>query len=89
MTHLAEVHTLYESNARSIPDMLRQAASSIEREKDDPEAIPVTAMVAVSLHADGQIMVYDWGETTAIHALGIITAGAQQIGGIILNGGEG
>ena len=32
---LAEVHTLYETNRRSIPDMLRQFADGIETEVDE------------------------------------------------------
>lgn len=33
MTHLAEVHTIYETNCRSIPGMLRQAADNLEIEE--------------------------------------------------------
>lgn len=87
MTHLAEVHTIYETNARSIPDMLRHSADSIESEGPEGYARTV-AMIAVQLSEDGDIQVYGWGQTTTIHALGVLTAGAQKIGGMILDTGE-
>lgn len=87
MTHLAEVHTLYEANARSVPDMLRIAADNIESE--EPEGFAKTvAMIAVQLTENGDIQVYGWGQTTTIHALGVLTAGAQKIGGMVLDTGE-
>jgi len=87
MTHLAEVHTIYETNARSIPDMLRQSANSIESEV--PEGFSrTTAMIAVQLTENGDIQVYGWGQTTTIHALGVLHAGAQKIGGMVLDTGE-
>lgn len=48
MTQLAEVHTLYETNARSIPDMLRRAADGIETEVSEGYS-PTQAMVAVQV----------------------------------------
>lgn len=87
MTHLAEVHTIYEVNPRSIPDMLRQSADSIESEVADGYA-RTTAMVAVQLTDNGEIQVYGWGNTTTIHALGVLHAGAQKIGQMILDTGE-
>lgn len=87
MTHLAEVHTLYEANARSIPDMLRQSADSIESEVADGYAC-TTAMVAVQVAKDGTIQVYGWGDTDSLHALGALTAGCQSIGQMILDTGE-
>lgn len=87
VTHLAEVHTIYESNARSISDMLRMAADSIEAERDNPEADETIVMVAVQVTRSGAVQVYGWGETNDMHALGALTAGAQQIGSIILDSG--
>lgn len=71
---LAEVHTLYETNARSIPDMLRQAADSIETEREEGY-VPTKAMVAVQLCENGEIKVYGWGETDDMHAIGILHCG--------------
>ena len=87
MMALAEVHTLYDSNARSIPDMLRKAADSIETEVSEG-FVATKAMVAVQVAEDGSIQVYGWGETDNLHALGALMAGAQEIGSIILDSGE-
>lgn len=87
MAHLAEVHTIYESNPRSIPDMLRQAADGIEQEKDE-DCDQTVVMVAVQVTKSGAVQVYGWGDTNDIHALGALMAGAQQIGNIILDSGE-
>ena len=87
MTHLAEVHTIYETNARSIPDMLRQSADSIESEGSEGYANTI-AMIAVQLTDNGDIQVYGWGRTTTIHALGVLHAGAQKIGNMVLDTGE-
>ena len=87
MTHLAEVHTIYETNARSIPDMLRQSADSIETETVEGYS-PTVAMVAVQLSENGEIQVYGWGDTTTIHALGVLHAGAQKIGQMVLDTGD-
>lgn len=71
---LAEVHTLYETNARSIPDMLRQAADSIETEGEGDYS-PTKAMVAVQIAENGEIKVYGWGETDDMHAIGMLHCG--------------
>lgn len=84
---LAEVHTIYETNARSIPDMLRSAAENIESEETEGY-VRTSAMIAVQVSEDGQIQVYGWGTTDSLHALGALTAGAQSIGGMILDTGE-
>lgn len=86
MTQLAEVHTLYETNARSIPDMLRQAADGIETEVDEGYS-PTQAMVAVQVSANGEIKVYGWGDLDNFKAIGLLHLGLQQVGDIQLNGG--
>lgn len=75
---LAEVHTLYETNARSIPDMLRQAADGIENEADGSYS-PTTAMVAVQVAENGSINIYGWGETNDYHALGLLQRGVHWL----------
>lgn len=87
MKHLAEVHILYAENARSIPDMLRRSAASLESEGAEG-CVRTSAMIAVQVGEDGSIQVYGWGETDMLHALGSLTAGAQQIGNIILDDGQ-
>lgn len=84
---LAEVHTIYSENARSIPDMLRRSAASIETEEQDGY-VGTSAVIAVQVAKDGTIQVYGWGDTDTLHALGALTAGAQEIGKMVLDTGE-
>ena len=77
MTKLAEVHTLYESNARSVPDMLRMAADSISAETDDDDR--TQAVVAIQLTESGEVMVYGWGDTNDLHAIGIMERGKHEL----------
>lgn len=74
---LTEVHTLYETNARSIPDMLRQAADGIETEAEEGYS-PTKAMVAVQLAENGEVKIYGWGETDDVHALGVLQMGIHE-----------
>lgn len=75
---LAEVATIYETNCRSIPDMLRQSAASIESEADEGYA-RTTAMVAVQIAENGDVQVYGWGDTDIIHAAGLLHLGLQKV----------
>ena len=75
---LAEVHTLYEANCRSIPDMLRQSADSIESEATEGHS-PTKAMVAVQLAENGDVEIYGWGDTDDLHALGLLQRGAHRL----------
>lgn len=77
MGKLAEVHTLYETNCRSIPDMLRQAADGIESEGDDDS--PTVAMVAVQLAENGEVQLYGWGDTGDMHALALLERGKHEL----------
>lgn len=76
---LAEVLTLYETNCRSIADMLRQAAESIEDEVNQADCSPTKAVVALQLSEDGQVQVYGWGDTDDLHALGLIERGKHEL----------
>ena len=78
MTNLAEVTTLYETNCRSIPDMLRQAADSIEGEVAEGYS-PTVAMVAVQLTESGEVRLYGWGDTADHHALGLLARGQAEL----------
>lgn len=75
---LAEVHTIYETNARSIPDMLRQAADSIETEVEEGYS-PTKAMVAVQISENGQVQVYGWGDTEIMHSIALLQIGVQKL----------
>lgn len=76
--HLAEVHTLYETNARSIPDMLREAAGNIETEAEEGFS-PTVAMVAVQIAENGAIKVYGWGDTDIMHSIALLERGKHDL----------
>lgn len=78
MTKLAEVHTLYETNCRSIPDMLRQSADSIETEAAGGFS-PTVAMFAVQLAENGSILIYGWGDCDNMRALAMIERGKAEL----------
>lgn len=78
MATIAEVHTLYDTNARAIPDMLRQAADSIEKEATEGFS-PTKAMIAVQVSESGTIQVYGWGDTDDLHAIGALQMGAHRL----------
>ena len=68
---IAEVITLYETNARTpIPDQMRIAADTIETETDDNDR--TKAMVFVQLHESGELQVCGVGETNELHSLGLL-----------------
>lgn len=72
---VAEVTTLYESNARDIPAMLRMAADRIEAGGTETKCI-----IAVELKEDGEIELYGWGATDLVHATGVLALGLQRAG---------
>lgn len=75
---LAEVIPLYETNARSIPDMLRQSADSLEREVDECYS-PTKAMIAVQISEDGEVQIYGWGETDELQAIATLQLGLHKL----------
>lgn len=75
---LAEVHTLYETNCRSIPDMLRQSANSIETEVSEG-CSPTVAMFAIQLTESGSIEIYEWGDCDNMKALAMIERGKDRL----------
>jgi len=78
MAVIAEVVTLYDTNARSIPDMLRQAADSMESEASD-DCSPTVAMVAVQLTESGEVQIYGWGDTDDLRAVGLLERGKHSL----------
>jgi hypothetical protein len=70
--------TLYETNARAIPDMLRQAATSIETEEAEGFS-PTKAMVAVQIAENGQVQLYGWGDTEIMHSIALLQIGAAKL----------
>lgn len=60
---LSEVKTLYTSNARQIPAMLRKLAEDIE--SPPPDTDPVDCAVCVIWNREtGRFNTYGWGDTT-------------------------
>lgn len=78
MTKLAEVVTLYETNASQIPEMLRTAAASIETEVSEGFD-PTRAMVAVQIGEGGNVRVYGWGRTETMDSIALLHLGAAQL----------
>ncbi len=75
---LAEVHTLYETNASNVPAMLRQAADSIESEVAEGFD-PTRAVVAVQISETGTVQVYGWGQTDTMHAISVLQLGLVKM----------
>lgn len=83
---LAEVHTLYETNAREISEMLRQASENIASETDEHDR--TKAIAAVKVTESGKIEIYGWGEIDDMAALALFQLGAAEITRIILDRDE-
>ena len=80
MSNLAEVVTLYETNCRAIPDMLRQLADSIESE--DAELHDMTkTVVSVQVKESGDIEIYGWGDADELRTLGLLHLAAHHLAG--------
>lgn len=77
MMALAEVKTLYETNCRSVPDMMREAAENIETETDEHDR--TKAMIAIQVSESGDVLVYGWGETDDVHAIGVLQMGIHRL----------
>jgi HJR/Mrr/RecB family endonuclease len=71
------VETIYETNARSIVDMLRETANSLEAETDDHDR--TKAMIAVQVTKSGEVLVYGWGDTNQIEAIGSMTMALHEM----------
>ena len=77
MTKLAEVVTLYDSNANDIVAMLRKSAESIEAETDEHDR--TVAMIAVKVLESGDIDLFGWGQTNDFHCLGVLAMASARL----------
>lgn len=59
---IAEVKTLYASNAREIPQMMRKLAADCETPPDGADA-PTAAVCVIFDPKSGKHNVYGWGDT--------------------------
>jgi hypothetical protein len=82
--NLKVVETLYETNARDIPGMLRRLADDIEAGEYTPEAM-VAVMLCPSEDEDpdewGRIEVFGWGDRAddRLRVCGILQAGSSAV----------
>jgi hypothetical protein len=79
VSHLAEVKTLFETNASDITAMLRQCADSID-EGADPKSI-----VAVVTEGDGSLTIYGWGQTDSVDTLATLQLAIVQHANMMLS----
>ena len=77
MTKLAEVVTLYDSNASQIPAMLRKRADAIdaETEKDDR----TIATIFIEVTESGDLEIYGFGQTDDFHCLGVLAMASARL----------
>ena len=77
MTKLAEVVTLYDSNASQIPAMLRKRADAIdaETEKDDR----TIATIFIEVTESGDLEIYGFGKTDDFHCLGVLAMASARL----------
>lgn len=73
--HLAEVVTLYDTNANDIPAMLRKCADQIEAgEYGEPECM------AATLYTDEGSVVFGWGASSDEHrCISLFQIGSAQL----------
>lgn len=74
---LAEVVTIYETNASNIADMMREAAGNIETETDENDR--TKAMIAVQLTESGAVQIYGWGKTDTMQAIATLQLGVGRL----------
>lgn len=78
---LASVKTLYKSNARRIPEMMRKLASEVET----PPVKGVTIDQAVCIIRDsktGRLNIYGWGDINIDASLSLLAQTTRQLAAI-------
>lgn len=82
---LKVVTTLFQSNARQIPVMMRKLADEVE----NPPVKGVTINQALMLIRDsvtGQLNIYGWGDINIDNSISMLTQAQQQLGFIAFRG---
>lgn len=77
MTKIAEVVTLYDTNANHITDMMRLCADKIEAETEDDDR--TVAMIAIRVTESDDIELFGWGPTNDFHALGVLAMASARL----------
>lgn len=74
---LAEVVTLYDSNASQIPAMMRKRADTIDAETEDDDRTIATIFIEVT--QSGDIEIYGFGATDNFHCLGVLAMASARL----------
>ena len=74
---LAEVITLYDSNANDVVAMLRKRADIIEAETQADDQ--TVAMIAVQVTESGDLEIFGWGQTDDFHCLGVLAMASARL----------
>ena len=77
MTKIAEVVTLYDSNANDIVAMLRKRADIIEAETEADDR--TTALIAIEVTESGDLEIYGFGRTDDFHCLGVLAMASARL----------
>jgi hypothetical protein len=86
MSKLAEVKTLYNSNARQIPEMLRKLANDLGN-PPDPSINPDQSLFILRDSKTGQVNIYAWGDVTVEISLALLAIGTRRLSSIADDGG--
>lgn len=82
---LSLVTTLFETNARQIPEMMRKLASEVER-PPVPDVNIDQAVCIVRDSSTGQLNIYGWGEITTEQSIAMIAIATQQLSSLAFGG---
>lgn len=77
MTKIAEVITLYDTNANHITDMLRKRAEAIDAETDEDDK--TVAVIAIEVTESGDLEIYGFGKTDDFHCLGVLAMASARL----------
>lgn len=88
---LSVISTLYKSNAREIPAMLRKLADDIENppQSDDPKQKSSNVNQAVCVIRDaatGQMNFYGWGDINIDNSISMLTIAKNEIAALAFKG---
>lgn len=84
---ISEVKVLYDSNARQIPDMLRQLAGNIESPPPECKGKPNQAVCILRDSQTGLFNIYAWGDVTIDSSLAMLSQGTRRLSSIADAGG--
>lgn len=74
---LAEVVTLYDTNCRDIPEMLKGLAEAVELERQ--EGIQTETVLAIQLTDGGAISIYGFGDADNFKALALLQLAITRV----------